>query len=83
MQGPPRVLCCAIFNKPPPVFKITLHVFAIHHTQLYYMTAYHTMNYSVNMFLGSNWNHTVLIFPSLICSVTMLLDLVQFAMTLS
>ena len=60
-------------------------VLAIHHTQLYYMTVYHTryMNYSVNVFLRSNWNHTELIFLSSIRSVTMLLDLVQTDLTFS
>ena len=50
-------------------------MFAIHHTQLYYMTVYHTryMNYSVNVFLRSNWNHTVSIFLSSIRNVIMLL----------
>ena len=60
-------------------------MFAIHHTQLYYVMVYHTryMNYSVNVFLRSNWNRTVLVFLSSIRSVTMLLDLVQTDLTLS
>ena len=46
---------------------------------------YHTryMSYSVNVFLRSNWNRTVLVFLSSIRSVTMLLDLVQTDLTLS
>ena len=73
----PHVFFATPSFKKRPQYHHTM--FAIHHTQLYYMMVYHTryMNYSVNVFLRLNWNRTVLVFLSSICSVTMLLDLVQ------
>ena len=59
------------------MFTCNRTVFTTHHTQLCYVTVYCSRytNYSVNMFLGSNWNHTVSIVLSSICSVTTLKEM--------
>lgn len=70
------IACSLLCHLPPNHHSTCNHImFATHCTQFYYMTVYRTRytKYSVNTFLGLNWNCTVSIFLCSICSVTMLI----------